>query len=86
MESFDHSSDMLPGVGSRPTITDVAKLCGVTPATVSRVLNGKQKFSASEAVRQLKLIGPFSHSRAISKRAFCLSGACQGFYATAAPP
>ena len=42
---------MLP-VRSRPTITDVAKLCGVTPATVSRVLNGKQKFSASEAVRE----------------------------------
>ena len=38
-------------VGSRPTITDVAKLCGVTPATVSRVLNGKKKFSASQAVR-----------------------------------
>lgn len=37
---------------SRPTITDVAKLCGVTPATVSRVLNGKSKFSASEAVRE----------------------------------
>lgn len=36
----------------RVTITDVAKLCGVTPATVSRVLNGKTKFSASEAVRQ----------------------------------
>lgn len=38
-------------MGSRPTITDVAKLCGVTPATVSRVLNGKKKFSASQAVR-----------------------------------
>ena len=37
---------------NRPTITDVAKLCGVTPATVSRVLNGKKKFSASEAVRE----------------------------------
>jgi LacI family transcriptional regulator len=36
----------------RITITDVAKLCGVTPATVSRVLNGKKHFSASEAVRQ----------------------------------
>lgn len=43
---------IMPPVRSRPTITDVAKLCGVTPATVSRVLNGKQKFSASEAVRQ----------------------------------
>ena len=42
----------LPAVRSRPTITDVAKLCGVTPATVSRVLNGKKKFSASEAVRE----------------------------------
>jgi LacI family transcriptional regulator len=35
----------------RPTISDVARLCGVTPATVSRVLNRKQKFSASPAVR-----------------------------------
>jgi LacI family transcriptional regulator len=38
-------------VSVRPTITDVAKLCGVTPATVSRVLNAKKKFSASQAVR-----------------------------------
>jgi LacI family transcriptional regulator len=36
----------------RPTISDVAKLCGVTPATVSRVLNDKKKFSTSEAVRE----------------------------------
>jgi LacI family transcriptional regulator len=37
---------------NRPTLTDVAKLSGVTPATVSRVLNKKSKFSASEAVRE----------------------------------
>jgi LacI family transcriptional regulator len=42
----------MPRVSARPTITDVAKMCGVTPATVSRVLNGKKKFSASEAVRE----------------------------------
>jgi len=36
----------------RPTITDVAKLCGVTPATVSRVLNKKKEFSTTEAVRK----------------------------------
>ena len=42
----------MPFVSARPTITDVAKMCGVTPATVSRVLNGKKKFSASEAVRE----------------------------------
>ena len=34
-----------------PTISDVAKLCNVTPATVSRVLNGKTNFSASQRVR-----------------------------------
>lgn len=39
-------------VRSRPTIADVAKLCGVTPATVSRVLNAKKTFSVSEGVRQ----------------------------------
>lgn len=38
-------------VRSRPTIADVAKLCGVTPATVSRVLNRKAHFSTSDAVR-----------------------------------
>jgi len=43
---------IMPIVRGRPTITDVARLCGVTPATVSRVLNGKKKFSASEAVRE----------------------------------
>src|SRR3954469_18537528 len=53
MNSFDPANvDILAAVRNRPTITDVAKLCGVTPATVSRVLNGKTKFSASQAVRQ----------------------------------
>ena len=42
----------MPVVPRRPTITDVAKLCGVTPATVSRVLNAKGGFSTSEAVRE----------------------------------
>ena len=40
------------GPRRRPTLSDVAELCGVTPATVSRVLNDKKKFSASEAVRE----------------------------------
>lgn len=39
-------------VRNRPTIADVARLCGVTPATVSRVLNRKTSFSTSEAVRE----------------------------------
>src|SRR5438552_7867146 len=43
---------IMPSVRSRPTITDLARICGVTPATVSRVLNGKKKFSTSEAVRE----------------------------------
>jgi LacI family transcriptional regulator len=36
----------------RPTISDLARLCGVTPATVSRVLNNKKEFSTSIAVRE----------------------------------
>src|SRR5262249_31364302 len=43
---------IMRSVRARPTITDVAKICGVTPATVSRVLNGKKKFSTSPAVRE----------------------------------
>jgi DNA-binding LacI/PurR family transcriptional regulator len=42
-------------VRSRPTLSDVAKLCGVTPATVRRVLNNKKAFSTSPAVRQRTL-------------------------------
>lgn len=52
MSSIEPNNRIMPYVGSRPTITDVARLCGVTPATVSRVLNGKKKFSTSEAVRE----------------------------------
>src|SRR5476651_2485770 len=52
MNGITRNFHIMPDVGSRPTITDVAKLCGVTPATVSRVLNGKKKFSASDAVRE----------------------------------
>src|SRR3954469_16684376 len=51
MNGSDRNLYIMPNVGSRPTISDVAKLCGVTPATVSRVLNGKKKFQASQAVR-----------------------------------
>jgi LacI family transcriptional regulator len=40
-----------PMPNHRPTLNDVAKMSGVTPATVSRVLNKKAKFSVSEAVR-----------------------------------
>ena len=52
MNESDRNLLILPRVRSRITITDVARICGVTPATVSRVLNGKKKFSTSDAVRQ----------------------------------
>src|SRR3954447_22493691 len=52
MDPFQPTFSIMPVVRERPTITDVARLCGVTPATVSRVLNGKKKFSTSEAVRE----------------------------------
>ena len=43
---------MTQTAGKPPTIKDVARLSGVTPATVSRVLNGKRNFSVSDAVRE----------------------------------
>jgi LacI family transcriptional regulator len=52
MGRFEPKISIMPAVSRRVTITDVAKVCGVTPATVSRVLNAKQKFSTSEAVRE----------------------------------
>jgi LacI family transcriptional regulator len=53
MNGFNRNLYIMPRVvNKRPTITDVAKLCGVTPATVSRVLNRKKKFSTSPAVRE----------------------------------
>jgi hypothetical protein len=36
----------------RPTIADIARLCGVIAATVSRVLNNTENFSTSETVRK----------------------------------
>jgi LacI family transcriptional regulator len=52
MNGVERNIARMPVVVRRPTITDVAKLCGVTPATVSRVLNAKGGFSTSEAVRE----------------------------------
>ena len=40
-----------PAPAKRPTIKDVARLSGVTAATVSRVLNAKRNFSVSNEVR-----------------------------------
>ncbi|QEH37664.1 HTH-type transcriptional repressor CytR [Aquisphaera giovannonii] len=39
-------------MSARPTLSHVAELCGVSAATVSRVLNKKKAFSVSPAVRQ----------------------------------
>jgi LacI family transcriptional regulator len=39
-------------MAKRVTLSDVAKVCGVTAATVSRVLNSKAEFAASEIVRE----------------------------------
>ncbi|WP_165072447.1 LacI family DNA-binding transcriptional regulator [Paludisphaera rhizosphaerae] len=36
----------------RPTLSDIARLCGVTASTVSRVLNKKPSFSTSPEVRR----------------------------------
>jgi LacI family transcriptional regulator len=36
----------------RITLSDVGKACGVSAATVSRVLNGKAEFAATDAVRE----------------------------------
>ena len=53
MNGFNRNNvDIMPLVGKRPTLTDVARICGVTPATVSRVLNNKKKFSTTDAVRE----------------------------------
>jgi LacI family transcriptional regulator len=52
MNGTERNIARIPVVVKRPTITDVAKLCGVTPATVSRVLNAKSEFSTSDAVRE----------------------------------
>src|SRR5437870_9297760 len=52
MNENGENLSIMPFVRGRPTITDVARLCGVTPATVSRVLNGKKKFSTSESTRE----------------------------------
>src|SRR5580765_1770393 len=43
---------IMPAMSRRVTLVDVAKVCGVSPATVSRVLNDKKKFSTSGAVRE----------------------------------
>lgn len=40
------------GLAKRPKLTDIAELCGVSAATVSRILNGDEKFSARDEVRQ----------------------------------
>ncbi len=51
MSVIEPKIHIMPRMSQRVTIVDVAKVCGVTPATVSRVLNQKKKFSTTETVR-----------------------------------
>jgi hypothetical protein len=39
------------GAGTRPTIRDVARLAGVSPMTVSRVINGGQSVQPQTAAK-----------------------------------
>lgn len=52
MNGVEPKIHIMPAMSRRVTLVDVAKVCGVTPATVSRVLNDKKKFSTSGAVRE----------------------------------
>ena len=51
MGGLSDASPISPAPARPPTIKDVARLSGVTPATVSRVLNAKRNFSVSPEVR-----------------------------------
>jgi LacI family transcriptional regulator len=44
------------------TINDIAKKAGVSPATVSRILNNKNKYSSSKSLKVLEIARELGYS------------------------
>lgn len=55
--------DMSDTTGKRVTINDIAKMAGVSKATVSRYLNGKYNLMSAETRQRIEAVIAFSHYR-----------------------